>query len=101
MSQYGFVPGTFIETVGGKTRPKGTFFIILAAVGILVLSIISGVIGTRSVKDQSCDCRKKSDAGWMGFSITYFILTIIGSIILAVLYFRGKTKVAGLAQGLF
>ena len=82
--------GTFIDTVGGKTRPRRTFWIILAAIGIMVLSILGGVIGSRSAKDSECDCRRQGDAGWMGFSITYFILTVIGVVAFAIIYFRGK-----------
>lgn len=87
------MPGTFIES--GK--PKKTFWIILVAIGILVLSIVGGVIGTKANKDESCACRKKTDSGWMGFSITYFILTVVAVIVFAVLFFKGKTKGAASA----
>jgi hypothetical protein len=103
MSQYGFTPGTFLETVNGKARPKRTMWIIMIAVGVLVLSIVGGVIGTRSAKDENCQCRKKTDAGWMGFSITYFILTVVAFIILLVLTLRKKTRgaAASPARSLF
>jgi len=97
MSQYqfpSFAPGTFVQTVNGKTRARKTTWIIVGAVAILVLSIIGGVIGTRSSKDKDCNCRRPTDAGWMGFSITYFILSVVGAIILAVMFFRKSRAMA-------
>ena len=91
MSQYqfpSFAPGTFIQTVNGKSRARKTTWTIIGAITILVLSIVGGVLGSRSSQDKDCQCRRPTDAGWMGFSITYFILSIVGAIILAVMYFK-------------
>lgn len=52
------------------------FFLIGLGIGMLVFSIVAGVIGKRGATED-CDCIKASDAGWRGFSIAWFILTII------------------------
>lgn len=58
-------------------KPKGKLFIIIgAAVGVMAFSITMGVVGTRK-GDENCDCIKPRDSGWRGFSITWFILTLI------------------------
>ena len=85
--QHQFQRGTFVT---GQGRPHKNTWIILGAVGILILSIIGGVIGTRSTDDDDCSCRRKTDAGWMGFSITYFILSVVGAIILTVMFFKNR-----------
>ena len=76
-------------------KPKKNTWIIIGAVAVLVLSIIGGVIGAKSSKDKDCDCRKPTDGGWMGFSFTYFILSVVGAIVLAVMFFK-KNKIPGL-----
>lgn len=94
LKNFKFNPGTFMDTTGGKSRPKMTMWIILVAVGVLVLSIVGGVIGNKSTRDENCACRKKQDGGWLGFSITYFILSVIAAIVFLVLFVRGNRVTA-------
>jgi len=71
-----------VNSIRSIKRPRSKLmWVILLGVGILVLSIVGGVIGTRVTRDTDCECRRPSDAGWMGFSITYFILSIVGIIL--------------------
>ncbi len=49
----------------------------------LFISIVVGILGTKSGA-ADCNCRKKSDAGWLGFSVTWF-LTSVAVIILLVI----------------
>lgn len=49
----------------------------------LFISIAGGIIGSRK-GDANCACRKKSDSGWLGFSVTWF-LTSVAAIILIVI----------------
>lgn len=56
---------------------KKTKQLIGLAVVVLVVSILAGVVGSVTTdRDEKCDCRKKTDGGWLGFSITWFILTL-------------------------
>lgn len=41
-----------------------------------VIGILGGLIGSRA-GDSNCECRKGSDAGWMGFSVVWFMGSIV------------------------
>ncbi len=49
----------------------------------LMIAIIGGIIGSRG-GDATCACRKKSDSGWMGFSVTWFLVSMAVIILLVI-----------------
>lgn len=71
-----------------RQKPKAKLFVIIGiAVGVITLSIVAGVLGKKAGK-ADCDCIKPSDAGWRGFSIAWFILSILG--VIAIIAFGFK-----------
>ncbi len=58
--------------------------LIVVVAGALLVGIFGALIGTRA-GDTNCGCRKPSDAGWMGFSIVWF-LGSLGAIVLALIW---------------
>jgi hypothetical protein len=67
-----------------KTKMKLGFVPTMIIIGAaLFISIAGGIIGSKK-GDANCACRKKSDSGWLGFSVTWF-LTSVAAIILIVI----------------
>jgi hypothetical protein len=66
---------------------KKITLIIIIAVSTLVVGIFGGIIGNKVTKD-GCDCRKKNDAGWMGFSTVWF-LGSVAAVILSIIFLKG------------
>ena len=58
------------------------FVIIPIAVAILIISIVAGVLGSRNGVEENCDCISPSNGGWRAFSISWFILSIIGVVLM-------------------
>lgn len=54
---------------------KSTLLILIVAASFIV-AIFGAMIGTKAGA-ATCDCRKKSDAGWMGFSIVWFMGSVV------------------------
>ena len=79
-----------------RPQEKRKFILILGGI-VLVVAIIGGVIGNRTGKDD-CQCITKPDSGWMGFSITYFALTVVG---VAVLIFMLQRKISKFSGDIF
>ena len=64
------------------TKPQIKYGLgIILGIIVIGLSIVGGVLGTRFTPDEECTCRSKTDGGWMGFSIVYFIASLIGTIL--------------------
>lgn len=88
--------GRFAQAMVGKKKSK-LGLLIGAAVAALVISIMGGVVGTVANKKQCTErCPTKADSGWMGFSITWFI----ASILVIVLLFFSMQKGLMTNQGL-
>jgi hypothetical protein len=67
--------GTTASTAFKNPKAKMVLPIVFISV-ILVLSIVIGALRTNADGKDDCDCMSKSNAGWRGFSITWFIGTL-------------------------
>ena len=65
----------FLKPTEGKLK----FGVIIGiAAAALILSTVVGIFSRRR-GDENCDCTSPGDAGWKGFSIMWFILSILGT----------------------
>lgn len=76
--------------------PKRIVLPIIFLVALLTFSIIVGALRTKADSTEDCNCLKKSDAGWRGFSITWFIGSLVGIALVIVAALRSDTVAKGM-----